>query len=237
MCNLYGSTHEEGVRKYLRPANVLASPWEGGIVAPRKPGAFIRRSRNAEGYLIGPGRDLVVGHWGLIPWFAKNLNFRYSTNNARSEVLEDKPTFRIPWKRGQRCIIPADRFDEPNWESGKNVWWRFKRADGEPWALAGLWDTWRDHETGEMVESYTMLTMHANSHPLMGRMHKPDVDRITKVPLPFEQQDKRSVIPIEQGDVDQWLTGSMRDAKALLRLAPFEVFNAGPSVPTTGALL
>ena len=164
--------------------------------------------------MIGPGRDLVVGHWGLIPWFAKNLNFRYSTNNARSEELEDKPTFRIPWKRGQRCIIPADWFDEPNWESGKNVWWRFKRADGEPWALAGLWDTWRDHETGEMVESYTMLTMHANSHPLMGRMHKPDVDRITKVPLPFEQQDKRSVIPIEQGDVDQWLTGSMRDAKA-----------------------
>lgn len=157
--------------------------------------------------------------------------------HARSEELEDKPTFRIPWKRGQRCIIPADWFDEPNWESGKNVWWRFKRADGEPWALAGLWDTWRDNETGEMVESYTMLTMHANSHPLMGRMHKPDVDRITKVPLPFEQQDKRSVIPIEQGDVDQWLTGSMRDAKALLRLAPFEVFNAGPSVPTTGALL
>jgi hypothetical protein len=34
MCNLYGSTHEEGVRKYWRPANVLASPWEGGIVAP-----------------------------------------------------------------------------------------------------------------------------------------------------------------------------------------------------------
>ena len=80
----------------------------------------------------------------------------------------------------------------------------------------GLWDTWRDHETGEMVESYTMLTMHANSHPLMGRMHKPDVDRITKVPLPFEQQDKRSVIPIEQGDVDQWLTGSMRDCEGIV---------------------
>src|SRR5690606_13890227 len=129
-----------------------------GIIAPRKPGAFVRRSRNAEGYLIGPGRDLVVGRWGLIPWFAKKLDFRYSTNNARSEELENKPTFRTPWKRGQRCIIPADWFDEPNWESGKNVWWRFKRADGEPWALAGLWDTWRDNETGEMIDSYTMLT-------------------------------------------------------------------------------
>lgn len=213
------------------------APGRAASSPPRKPGAFVRRSRNAEGYLIGPGRDLVVGRWGLIPWFAKNLDFRYPTNNARSEELENKPTFRTPWKRGQRCIIPADWFDEPNWESGKNVWWRFKRADGEPWALAGLWDTWRDNETGEMVDSYTMLTMHANSHPLMGRMHKPDVDPATKRPLPFEQQDKRSVIPIEQGDVDQWLTGSMRDAKALLRLAPAEVFDAGPSAPTTRALL
>lgn len=67
MWNLYGSTHEEGVRKYWRPANVLASPGEGGIIARRKTGAFVRRSRNAESYLIGPGRDLVVGHWVLTP--------------------------------------------------------------------------------------------------------------------------------------------------------------------------
>ena len=57
-------------------------------------------------------------------------------------------------------------------------------------------------------------------HPLMGRMHKPDIDRATKLPLPFDQQDKRSVIPVEQGDVDQWLTVSTRDAKELLSLAP-----------------
>ncbi len=36
-------------------------------------------------------------------------------------------------------IIPALYFDEPNWESGKNVWLSFRRADGQPWGLAGMW--------------------------------------------------------------------------------------------------
>ena len=112
-------------------------------------------------------------------------------------------------------------FDEPNWETGKNVWWRFQRADGAPWALAGLWNTWTDKVTGEMVESYTMLTLNADAHPLMKRMHKPNPK------LPADQQDKRSVIPIEMVDVDQWLGGTVKEASALLRLAPFEVFCAG----------
>ena len=77
-------------------------------------------------------------------------------------------------------------FDEPNWETGKNVWWRFRRADGAPWGLAGLWNTWTDKATGEIVESYTMLTLNADAHPLMSRMHKPDPK------LGPDQQDKRS---------------------------------------------
>lgn len=150
------------------------------------------------------------------------MNLPYSTNNARAEELAAKPTFRDPWKRGQRCIIPALSFDEPNWESGKNIWWRFRRADGAPWGLAGLWNTWVDKATGELVESYTMLTLNADAHPLMRRMHKPEPD------LPADAQDKRSVIPIELDDALQWLHGSLDEAKSLLRLAPVERFDAGP---------
>lgn len=222
MCNLYGSTKEAGIRKHWRPRNDLA--WDGGIVAPRKPGPFIRRARDEAGY----DRELVVGRWGLIPWFSKTADIKYATNNARSEELTEKASYKHPWARGQRCIIPADWFDEPNWETGKNEWWRFRRADGDPWGLAGLWNVWKDPATGEEVESYTMLTLHANSHPLMKRMHKPDVDPATKMPLPFAQQDKRSVIAIEQSDVDQWLAGTVQEAQELLRLTPVELFDAGP---------
>jgi putative SOS response-associated peptidase YedK len=160
-----------------------------------------------------------------VPWFAKTSKLTYSTNNARFEEITSKASFKSSWIAGKRCIIPAVSFDEPNWESGKNVWWRFRRADGKPWGLAGLWNTWTDKTTGEVVESYTMLTLNADIHPLMNRMHKPDPE------LRPDRQDKRSVVPIELDDVDAWLNGSQEAAAALVRLAPAEVFDAGPVAP------
>ena len=109
--------------------------------------------------------------------------------------------------------------------SGSNVWWRFRRADGAPWGLAGLWNTWVSRETGEVVESYTMLTLNADAHPLMNRMHKPDSFK------PADAQDKRSVIPIELADVDQWLNGSQEDTQALFTLPPAAAFDAMPLEP------
>ncbi len=225
MCNLYGSTREDAIHKYWRVANSVG--WCGGIVAPRKPGPFIRRATDDAGY----SRELVVGRWGLIPWFSKTADIKFATNNARSEELAEKASFKLPWARGQRCIIPADWFDEPNWESGKNVWWRFRRADQEPWGLAGLWNVWTDKVTGEIHESYTMLTLNADTHPLMRRMHKPDPK------LGPDEQDKRSVVAIEQGDVDEWLAGTVREAQALLRLSPVASFAAGPSTPPEPTLI
>ena len=67
-----------------------------------------------------------------------------------------------------------------------------------------------------------MLTLNADAHPLMSRMHKPDPK------LGPDQQDKRGVVPIELGDVDQWLYGTMEQAAELVRLAPADLFDAGP---------
>ena len=223
MCNLYGSTKEFAIRSYWRPGNALQPAWDGGIVGPRKNGAFIRKTPG-----LGAAPELVVGRWGLIPWFSDTADIRYSTNNARAEELAHKASFKQPWARGQRCIIPADWFDEPNWESGRNVWWRFKRADGMPWGLAGLWNAWTDRRTGEVIESYTMLTINADDHPLMRRMHKPDPA------LPPDRQDKRSVIAIEPADVPQWLKGSVAEALALLRPPAMELIDAGPSAAMGG---
>ena len=112
---------------------------------------------------MGGNREGAVGQWALIADNAKEAksSARIMTNNARSESLASRPTFRGPWSRGQRCLIPADSFLEPNWESGKNEWWRFRRADGNPWGLAGLWNAWTDPNTGDLIESFTMLTMNA----------------------------------------------------------------------------
>jgi hypothetical protein len=53
-------------------------------------------------------------------------------------------------------------------------------------------------------------------------MHKPDPK------LGPEEQDKRSVVPIELQNVDAWLHGTPQQAQALIKLAPAEAFDAGP---------
>jgi len=186
------------------------------VVVPRGQGPFLRAATPSQ-------LELVVGLWSLIPHWSEVPRLKYATNNARSEELAAKPSYRDAWRTGQRCIIPAASFDEPNWETGKNIWWRFRRADGQPWALAGLYHPWVNKQTGEVVESYTMLTVNADHHPLMSRMHKPDPT------LPSDRQDKRSVVAIEKADIEQWLQGNQAEAKELFRPPAMESIEAGPA--------
>lgn len=219
MCTRYISPEGADIERFWHVG--AGQPWRGGEVFPNYSGAFIRAARHQD---AGPARELVVGQWSLIPWFAKERKLKYPTANARSEEMAGKASYKAPWARGQRCIIPATAFFEPNWESGRHVPWIFRRADGDPWGLAGLWATWTDPASGEIVESYTMLTLNADAHPLMSRMHRPDPKR------PPELQDKRSVVPIAPEDVDPWLHGTPAEARALIRLAPADDFDAGPAV-------
>lgn len=198
--------------------------YQAADVFPRSQGWFIRSGARRP----GGSRELVKGQWGLIPVFAKSANLPYSTNNARSEELEAKASFKQPWARGQRCIIPVSVFWEPCWETGKNVWWRFERADGHAFGLAGLWNTWVDQTTGEVVESYTMLTLNADQHPLMSRMHKPDPK------LPSTAQDKRMVVALEPDVWDTWLEAPTSRARTLIQQAPSSVFLAQPDATRGG---
>ena len=217
MCTRYISPEAGDMERHWHVGS--RNPWRGGEVFPNYQSPFIRAARES----VAPERELVIGQWSLIPWFAKERKLKYPTSNARSEELMAKASYKQPWSRGQRCIIPAVAFFEPNWESGKHVPWIFRRADGLPWGLAGLWNVWVDTQTGELVESYTMLTQNADGHPLMRRMHRPDPKR------PPEMQDKRSVVPIEFEDVDAWLYGTVEQAKALVRQPAPDLFDARPA--------
>lgn len=217
MCNRYVSPDEAAIERHWRL--LPRTPWwRGASVFPRSQGAFVRAKKDE-----GNTRELVVGQWGLIPHFAKTPKLAYSTNNARIEELASKASYRDSWRFGRRCIIPAVSFDEPCYETGKNVWWTFRRADGALWGLAGLWNSWVDPATGEVHESYTMLTLNADAHPLMRRMHKPDPT------LDPDEQDKRSVVPIADEHVDLWLRGAVEEAARLVQLPPVEMFDAGPA--------
>ena len=236
MCTRYISPETREIEAFWHigartPNNPFPSPRS---LFPLATGPFLRNAAD------DGSRELAWGQWGMIPP-ESNTRIpmtrprgpgekpkRLSTVNARTESVNSRPTFSGAWRAGQRCIVPASSFDEPNWETGKNVWWQFRRADGAPWGVAGLWSRWIDPETGETVDSYTMLTINANAHPLMSRMHKPEVDPATKMPLPPEKQDKRSLVLIEREHVDRWLQGTLDDAKGLLVPTPAERFLAGP---------
>ena len=213
MCTRYITPEQADIERHWHVGARNPVRWAHDMF-PGYQGPFIRAARDS----TEQARELVAGQWALIPWFAKERKLKYPTCNARSEELSGKASYKHPWARGQRCIIPALAFFEPCWETGRHIPWRFTRPDGAPWGLAGLWNTWTDPATGELVESYTMLTINADGHSLMGRMHRPDPKR------PPEMQDKRSVVPIEAEDVDTWLCAPVQQASQLVRLAPAEAF-------------
>ena len=88
--------------------------------------------------------------------------------------------------------------------------------------MAGLWNAWADKETGEIVESYTLLTINAD-HSNMSRTHKPDSK------LAPDQQNKRSVVAIEASNVEVWLSGPNEAASKLMRPPDAELIDGGPS--------
>jgi len=97
--------------------------------------------------------------------------------------------------------------------------------------LAGIWNEWTDPATGELVPSFTMLTVNCDSHPLLARLHKPDPT------LPSHAQDKRALVHVEPELWDQWLSGERDEARRLLVPAPMEMFDLADAVRTDAALV
>jgi len=82
-------------------------------------------------------------HWGLVPFWAKDLSIGNKMINARSETLTEKPSFRDSFKN-RRCLIVADGFYEWTGPKGQRRPVFITLADEAPFAFAGLWDTWQD---------------------------------------------------------------------------------------------
>lgn len=171
-------------------------------VWPTYKAAFIRRPREADEAPDDeavPSRALEQGQFGLLPHWAKDKNFGRKTFNARSETMDKLPSFRDAWKKGQRCIIPADAFYEPDWRSGKAVPTRFTLADGEPMGIAGLWSWWKPKEGGDELLSFSMITINADDHPLLKDYHDPKDEKRMIVVLPPDAWDNWLAAPAGQG--------------------------------------
>ena len=131
------------------------------------PTQFIASIRNGEDY----ARELVMLRWGLIPFWAKDPSIGNRMINARAETVAEKPAYRAAY-RHRRCIVLADGFYE--WQKAADVKTPhfISLASGAPFALAGLWENWQDKNTGESLQTATLITTSANDFmkPLHHRM-------------------------------------------------------------------
>jgi putative SOS response-associated peptidase YedK len=156
--------------------------------------------------LADTGPELVPMRWGLIPgWWKKTAKEVPSTFNARAETVAEKPMFRSAFKR-TRCIVPASGYYE--WrpaEGGKQPYF-ISAADGEVLSIAGLWDEWRDPESGDTILSCTLIVTSAND--FTRRIHD-------RMPVLLGRQDQ-----------DAWLTG--KAGVELLRPAPNDLLRIWP---------
>jgi putative SOS response-associated peptidase YedK len=105
--------------------------------------------------------------WGLIPSWAKDAAIGNRMINARAETVAEKPSFRRALQQ-RRCLILADGFYEWRQEGKKKTPLFITLASRDPFAFAGLWETWRPSD-GEAIHSCTIITTTPNT--LMASIH------------------------------------------------------------------
>jgi putative SOS response-associated peptidase YedK len=222
MCGRFAITlPPEAMRRFFRYVEQPNFPPRYNI-APTQPVPIVRGRHGPDG---GVERRFDLVRWGFLPPFVKDPRQFPLIINARSETLLTKASFKTAFKR-RRCLFIADSFYE--WRrapsggaSGKQPArpYLFRRTDGAPLGLGGIWDSWSGPD-GEEQDTACIITTAANG--ATAAIH----DRLPAI--------------IEPTSFDIWLDpheSSADAAIALLRPPENEVlrlFEIGPAVNKAG---
>lgn len=147
--------------------------------------------------------EIDLFNWGLIPFWAKDDTIKKNTLNARIETVTDKPAFRNSVEN--RCLVLANAYFEWQWldEKGKEKQkFLIHPVDQEIFAFAGIYSSWKKPGTGEIINSYSIITTEANE--LMSKIHN---------------NKQRMPVVLKQEDQNIWLSGAEVSKFAL----PYEV--------------
>lgn len=162
MCNLYRlRARPDHLRELLHYIEEHDFP-PRSYVSPGGPIAIVRADRDA--------RNLALVRWGFVPSWAKEVVPGKPLTNARSETILEKASFKNAVRR-RRCLIPADGYYEWSGKLGRKQAYQVTRADGRPFAFAGLWEHWlgpdgSELETAAIVTTAAIAPM-AAVHPRM----------------------------------------------------------------------
>ena len=206
MCGRYTST---------TPRDQLGKLFEA-LVTDRERDASYNVSPTSDVYVIlddGEARKVDLLRWGFVPSWSKDLKIGNRMINARAESVPTSGAYKSAFKR-RRAIIPADGFYE--WKKlagGKRKQpYYLERRDGDPIALAGLWEEWRGPDRkGEPLRTCIIITTTPNE---------------TMAPI----HDRMPVI-LPRSAWDAWLDPANDDTEALAKLlvpAPPDLLAARP---------
>jgi putative SOS response-associated peptidase YedK len=144
----------------------------------------------------------------------------FDTMNARAESLGERRSFAPAWRRLQLCAVPMAWFYEPCYESGRAVRHAIGMEDESLFFVAGLWRDWPEPD-GSVASSFTQITINADEHGLMRRMHKPD-------------DEKRSLVILPREEVKDWLACTdLELARSFLRHYPAARMRDWPAPPVS----
>ena len=155
-----------------------------------------------------------VSKWGLIPSWVKSKEdadlIRFKTFNARSETIRTKAAFSESFK-SKRCIIPVRGFYEWQHVGKKKIPWYIYPVRDDIFTLAGLYSEWNDRLSGEVLETFTVITTEANE--LMAEIHN---------------SGKRMPVILDKNSEKRWLNTQIQGQEAidLLKPCPSETLNA-----------
>jgi putative SOS response-associated peptidase YedK len=121
--------------------------------------------------------------------------------NARAETLETKAMWSVPLQSG-RCLVPVSGFYEWKASDAGEKLYAVEMATREPFALAALWDCWKNPVNRQEILSYTIITTESN-------------DLLTKI-------STRMPVIVESRDFDRWLDDRQEPPYDLLRPYPGE---------------
>ena len=136
-------------------------------------------------------RELVMLRWGLVPFWAKDPSIGNRMINARAETVAEKPSYRAAF-RHRRCLVLADGFYEWRRTGDTKTPYFISLANGEPFALAGLWESWKDKDSGDLLQTTTLITTDAND--FMRPVHH------------------RMPVIVQSDTADEWLSGSAQES-------------------------
>jgi putative SOS response-associated peptidase YedK len=143
-----------------------------------------------------------------VPFWAKDErtadNIRMKTFNAKAETIFEKPSFRTSIKT-KRCLVLVDGFFEWQHISGNKYPYYIRKADESAFALAGIWDSWENKNTGEEERTFSIITTEANT--LLAQIHN------TK---------KRMPVILKQADEQNWLSEDLGAEEIKTLLLPYD---------------